>query len=102
MKTKLDIGQKIIVVEASKKEGMNTCSVLLCKVLSVFIDASKVFYTCELVKPLKGKNEHDVRFVNFDESNVDTGKRDKSCAYPPVFTTKEIYKRWAKGESLHV
>lgn len=102
MKTKLDIGQNVIVVHSSKKEGMKNCCILLCKILSVFVDSEKIFYTGELVKTLKGGEDVDIKFVNFNESNVDTGKRDKSCAFPPVFTSKEIYKKWAKGESLNV
>lgn len=102
MTTKLDIGQKVIVVHSSKKEGMNRNCILLCKVLSVFADSEKIFYTSELVKTLKGRDDVDIKFVNFNESNVDTGKRDRSCEFPPVFTSKEIYKKWVKGESLNV
>lgn len=96
MKIKLAIGQSIILVVNSKREGNKEDVLVLAKVKSCYVSDDGEFYTAEFVKCLnKGsKGREFARFYNFTEENIDTGKRDKGPDHHPVFTEKEGCTKW--------
>lgn len=97
----LEPGQEVFLVFGSKREKYDDNVVCKCVVKYATVYENTTVYTLRLKSIVAGKRkEHEVRFwVNTfmcENSNIDTGTRNKPNRYP-VFTTKEKCLEWLKG-----
>ena len=97
----VDIGQKVFLVFASKKEGYNSNVVFCAVVTEAHIRNDGTAYFCELLKCVTDRNENIEKYTKifmFKNANIDTGHRGNSWdrCYP-VFTTKEGCLEWLRN-----
>lgn len=101
MRTSLEIGQKILLVYKSKREGHIENLVFECEIDSILIKKDRITYTA---LPLHCKNKKfNVgkigRQLWFDEKNINSGVRG-SCILNPVFTDDKMCIKWIKGGDI--
>lgn len=97
----LEPGQEVFLVFASKREKYDDNVICKCVVKYATVYGETTVYTLKLKSIVAGKRkEHEVRFwVNTfmcENSNIDTGTRNRPNRYP-VFTTKEKCLEWLKA-----
>lgn len=96
---RIEPGQKVFVVFASKREGYKENIVLRCNVRECSIRKNTTVYYLTKEKVVLGKRDIKpfIDCFSCENANIDTGYRGMQTDIYPVFTTKEKCIEWLKG-----
>lgn len=96
----VNVGQDVYMVFSSKREGYTKNIVFRARVIKAIVDENGITYNCEINRCMNDRsvniNKYK-KFYLFRNANIDTGYRDKTGLYYPVFTSKEGCLKWIKN-----